>query len=176
MKADTSSVYMSLQTTQDNKYFGVEIDEHLTLKKYIDLISTKVSRATAMLRHVSNILPQYSLKNLYTSIVEPHFQYCFSVCGCCGKTEINRLQKWQNRAVWTIISSKFDTPCKPLLLSLRHKSVEEIIDFNTNSMVLKSINGLAPGYLSDLFVKNFRNTSRILRDTSTNLRIPTSNG
>ena len=70
---------MSLQTTQDNKYLGVQIDEHLTWKKHIDLISKKVSRATAMLRHVSNILPQSILKNLYTSIVEPHFHYCSSV-------------------------------------------------------------------------------------------------
>ena len=46
-------------------------------------------------------------------------------------------------------------------------------------MVFKSIDGLAPGYLSNLFVKNSHNASRILRDTSTNLRIPkknTSNG
>ena len=27
---------MSLQTTQDNKYLGVQIDEHLTWKKHID--------------------------------------------------------------------------------------------------------------------------------------------
>ena len=65
-----------------------------------------------------------------------------------------------------LTSSKFDTPCKPLLLSLGLKSVEEIIDFNTNSMVFKSINGLALGYLSNLFVENSHSTSRILRDTS----------
>ena len=85
----------------------------------------------------------------------------------------------QNRAVRVITSSKFDTPCKPLLHSLGLKSVQEIIDFNTNSMVFESINGLAPDCLSDLFVKNSYSTSRILRDTSTNLRIPmtnTSNG
>ena len=141
---------MSLQTTQDNKCLGVQIDEHLTWKKHIDLISKKISRATAMLQHVSNILPHSILKNLYISIVEPHFHYCSSVWGCCGKTEINRLQKLQNRAARIISSSKFDTPCKPLLLSLGLKSIQEIIDFNTNSMIFKSINALAPGYLSDL--------------------------
>ena len=170
---------MTLQTTQDNKYLGVQIHEHLTSKKHIDLISMQVSRATAMLRYVSNILPQSILKNLYTSIVEPHFHYYSSVWGCRGKTEINRLQKSQNRAVWIITSSKSDTPCNPPLLSLGLKSVQEIIDFNTNSMVFKSINGLAACYLSDLCVKNSHSNSRILRDTSTNLRIPmknTSNG
>ena len=33
---------MSLQETQDNKYLGVQIYEHLTWKKHIDLISKKV--------------------------------------------------------------------------------------------------------------------------------------
>ena len=132
-----------------------------------------------MLRCVSNILPQHILRNLYVSIVEPHFHYCASVWGCCGKTEIIKLQKLQNRAIRIITTSKFDAPCKPLLLKLGLKSVQEIIDYNTNSMVFKSINGLAPGYLFNLFVKNSHNASCILRDTSTNLRIPkknTSNG
>ena len=104
--------------TQDNKYFGVQIDEHLIWKKHIDLSPTEVSRATAMLRHVSYILPQPILKNLYTSIAEPHFHYCPFGMGCCGKNESNRLQKSQNRAVRKITSSKFDTPCKLFLLSL----------------------------------------------------------
>ena len=134
---------MSLQRTQDNKYLGVQIGEHLTCKKHVDLIPMKVSRATAMLRYVSNILPQPILKNLYTSIAEPHCHYCSSVWGCCGKTEINRLQKLQNRAVRIITSSKFDTPCKPLLHGLGLKSVQEIIDFNTNSTYIHTyIHGL----------------------------------
>ena len=165
----------SLQRTQSNKYLGVQIDEQLTWKKQIDLISKKVSRATAMLRCVSNISPQHILRNLYVSTVGPHFHYCASVCGCCGKTEITKLQKLQNRAIPIITTSKFDAPCKPLLLKLALKSVQEIIDYNTNSMVFKSGNGLAPGYLSNLFVKNSHNASRILRDTSTNLRIPKKN-
>ena len=132
-----------------------------------------------MLLYVSNILPHHILKNLYTSIVEPHLHYCSSVWGCCGKTEINKLQKLQNRAVWIISSSKFNTPCKPFLLELGLKSVQEVIDSNTSSMVFKSINCLALGYLSNVFFKNSHNTSPILRDTSTNLRIlkkNTSNG
>ena len=149
------------------------------MEKQIDLISKKVSCATAMLRCVSNILPQHILRSLYVSMVEPYFHYCSSVWGCYGKTEITKLQKLQNIAIRIITPSKCDTPCKPLLLKLRLESVQEIIDYNTNFMAFKSINGLAPGYLSSFFVKNSHNTSRILRGTSTNLRIPkknTSNG
>ena len=129
------------------------------MEKPIDLISKKVSSATAILRHVSNILPQSILRNLYTSIIESHFHYCSSVWGCCGNTEINKLQKLQYRAVRLITSSKSDTSCKPILFSLELKSVQEIIDFNTNSVIFKSIYGLAPGYLSNLFAKNSHSTS-----------------
>ena len=60
---------MSLLRTQDNKYLGVQIGEHLTCKKHVDLIPMKVSRATAMLRYVSNILPQPILK-IYTPALQ----------------------------------------------------------------------------------------------------------
>ena len=39
-------------------------------------------------------------------------------------------------------------------------------------MVFKSVNGLAPQYLSDLFVANSTNSSYNLRRTATDLRLP----
>ena len=80
---------MSHQKTQDNKYLGAQLDENLAWRKHADLISKKISRATAMLRHESNSLPQPILKNLCTSTIEPYFHYYSSVRGCCDKTEIN---------------------------------------------------------------------------------------
>ena len=47
--------------------------EHHAWKKHIDSISKKVSHATAILLHVSNILPQHILKHIYTSIAKPIF-------------------------------------------------------------------------------------------------------
>ena len=66
----------------NTKYLGVQIDENLTWKNQIKSITEKVSRAIGFLKFAKHFLPEAVVKTLYTSIVEPHFQYCCSVWGC----------------------------------------------------------------------------------------------
>ena len=87
-----------LDTVMNTKYLDVNIDSSLDWKEHIKVISSKVSRAIGFWKHARNPLPQDILKTLYTGIVEPHFRYCCSVWGCCGKTDLIKLQKLQNRA------------------------------------------------------------------------------
>ena len=99
-----------LEVVQKTKCLGVQIDCSLDWKEQIKAVSTKVSRVIGFLRHAKSFLPIASLKTLYTGIVEAHFRYCCSVWGCAGSTDINQLQKLQNRAVRNITNSSFDTP------------------------------------------------------------------
>ena len=117
-------------------------------------------------------LPLASLKTLYTGIVEPHFRYCCSVWGCAGSTDINQLQKLQNRAARIITNSSFDTSSRPLIAKLGWQTVEELISNESKTMVFKSLNDLAPQYLCNLFTKNSACSSRNLRNTETDLRLP----
>ena len=125
------------------------------------------------------LLPFSALTSLYTSIVEPHFRYCCSVWGCAGATEINRLQKLQNRAARIVTNSGFDIPCNQLIEKLGWKTINELIDIESKTMVFKRLNELAPPYLCRLFRKNSQSTSYRLRNTYTDLRLPkkgTENG
>ena len=121
------------QNVKDTKYLGLQIDRHLTWKKHVDTISRKSSRAFGILKHTKQFLPKNILKNLYISIIEPHFRYCSSVWGYCRTTYINRLQKLQNRAVRIIASSALDIPAKPLLAKLGLRSICEL---NENELKL----------------------------------------
>ena len=47
-----------------------------------------------------------------------------------------------------------------------------IIETDTKLVVFKSLNGLAPQYLSDLFTKNLQIAPYNLRNTVTDLRLP----
>ena len=42
------------------------------------------------------------------TIIERHLKYCSPVSGCCGKTDIERLQKLQNRAARIASNSSYD--------------------------------------------------------------------
>ena len=63
----------NIQTVKEIKYLGLQIDRHLTWKKHVDVIWRKVLRAIGVLTHAKQFLPHNILKNLYRSIVEPHF-------------------------------------------------------------------------------------------------------
>ena len=75
----------------NTKYLGVQIDENLTWKNQIESVTEKTSRAIGFLKYFKYFLPEAIVKTLYTSIVEPHFQYCCSVWGYCNSTDILQL-------------------------------------------------------------------------------------
>ena len=104
-----------LDVLQKTKYLGEKIDNSLDWKEHIKVTSSKVSKALWFLRHAKPFLPEETLKTLYTGIIESHFCYCCLAWGCSGVTEINQLQKLQNRAARIITGRSFDTPCQPLI-------------------------------------------------------------
>ena len=168
-----------LEIIQKTKYLGVQIDNCLNWKEHIKTVSTKVSRAIGSLKHAKTFLRQETLMTLYTGIVEPHFRYCCSVWGCACSTELNQLQKLQNRAARIITNSSFDTPSRPLIDQLGWKTIEQLVASESKTMVFKSLHELAPQYLCDLFTRNSKCSSYVLRNSETDLRLPmkkSSNG
>ena len=161
-----------LALVENTKYLGVQVDNSLDWKEHIKRVSTKVSRAVGLLKYAKRFLPQNSLNTLYTSIIEPHFRYCCAVWGCCGTTEISKLQKLQNRAARIITNSSFDASSKPLIQKLGWKTVNDMIKHESRTMVYKSINNKAPPYMSEMFTRNSQDATRQLRNTNTDLRLP----
>ena len=159
-------------TVMNTRYLGVNIDSSLDWKDHKKAISSKVSRAIGFLKHGRSFLPQDTLKTLYTGIVEPHFRYCCSVWGYCGKTDLNQLQKFQNRAARIVTNSCYDAPSKPLLHKLEWKSIEELIADETKMTVFTSLTDFGPKYVYKMFTKNSRFTERNLRNTTTDLMLP----
>ena len=142
----------------------------LDWKEQIKAVSTKVSRAIGFLKLAKFFLPMASLKTLNTRIVELHFRYCCSVWGCAGSTEINQLQKLQNRAA-RIITNSSDTPSRPHIVQLGWLTFEELIENESKTMVFKSLIDLAPQCLCSLFTRNSACSFRNLRNTEIDLRL-----
>ena len=113
------------------------------------------------LKHAGNFLPQDTLKTLYTGIVQPHFRYCCTVWGCCGKTELNHLQNPQNRAARIVTNSSYDTRSKPLFNKLEWKTIEELIADETKMKVFKSLNDLDPNTFIKFSPKSHMSLSAI---------------
>ena len=151
------------------KYLGVQIDHNLNWKEHIKTISLKISRAIGFIKYAKKFLPSALLQLLYNSIVEPHIRYCCSVWGSCGVTTINQLHKLQNRVARIITNSDYNSPSRAIIEGLGWSTVEELINSESSRMVYKSLNNLAPQYLSDIFEKNSLISSFNLRKLETNV-------
>ena len=145
----------------------------------LDSCAPRVSRAIGFLKFAKKILPQEILSQIYSGIVEPHFHYCCSVWGSCGESRRLTLPKLRNRAARVVTNSSYDAPADALIQRLKWSNIAEIIKRETAMIVYKSLNGLAPTYLSKIFSKKLLRATVKLRNSETDLRIPllkTSNG
>ena len=82
------------------------------------------------------------------------------------------MQKLQNRAAKLITNSPFDASPLPVIRALGWSTVREIIDLESASIVYKSLNGDAPSNMSDIFTKVNVSTTRSLRNSDYDLRVP----
>ena len=92
--------------------------------------------------------------------------------GCCGATELNQLQKLQNRAARFKTNSSHLASARPIISELGWNTIDQLIAEESKLMVLKSLKGLAPPYMKTLFIKNLTVGSYKLRSTDTDLKLP----
>ena len=164
------------------EYLGVQIDSQLSWEENITVALSKISRGVGMLKYSKKFLSLETVQKMYLGIVEPHIRYCCSVWGCAGDKILQKLQKLQNRAARIVTNSPFEKASLPLISQLGWLNIRELIDFETATMVYKSLQGLAPPYMQDMwdmFHKLSDCWKRVLQSTETDLEIPrykTSNG
>ena len=96
-------------------------------------------------------IPLSDLQKMYKGIVESHFSYCCSIWGCCGESKLNSLQKIQNGAARIVSNSSYDASTAPLLQSRSWFSIKGLKRKETAMLSYKSLNSLAPQYLTELF-------------------------
>ncbi len=159
------------------KSLGLNIDENLSWNKHIEIISKKIASGIGALKRMRPFVPSSTLKYIFNSIIQPHFDYCCVVWDNCTKFSTDKLQKLQNRAARILTFSSYDSNAEPLIEKLGWRKLASQRKNQKAILVYKSLNELAPDYLRLLF--NFRNnvTSYTLRDTDGKLavRMPRTN-
>jgi hypothetical protein len=136
-----------LQRVEDIKYLGVVIDNKLRFNKNIELIQKKISKKINFIRRLGGKINKYSKITLYNAIIVPHFDYCSSILFLANESQLNELQKLQNRMMRTILKCRLDTSIRQMLDSLNFLSVRQRITHNTMMLLFKMENGLLPNYL-----------------------------
>ena len=86
-----------LPVVNESKLLGIVIDEKLSWKSHLEHVSARVSAKIGLIYRLSRFLPGKQLNLIYTTLVQPIFDYAITLWGACCKTYIDKLQHLQNR-------------------------------------------------------------------------------
>ena len=145
------------------KCLGVHIDQTLSWNVHVENLCKKIASGIGALKRVRSFVPHETLRSIFMSLVQPHFDYCNSVWGCCGKTLASKLQKLQNRAARILTYSNYDANADNLIKKLGwikldsqrtiHKAViRKYLDENSTEMLVHAFVSSKLDYCNALLI------------------------
>ena len=156
----------NLQVVNGERLLGVEIDHFLSWSSHVQKTHTTIARHIALLCRIKKYLPHQARQTFYHSFILPHMDYCSTLWGDASAAE--RIHKLQKRAARVITDSPYRTPSAPLFEQLRWLSLPDRVKYRKALLVFKSVKGLAPDYMCELFesiqMVSSRNTRSNARD------------
>uniref|UniRef100_A0A669CTZ7 Reverse transcriptase domain-containing protein n=1 Tax=Oreochromis niloticus TaxID=8128 RepID=A0A669CTZ7_ORENI len=129
---------------------GLKIDSALTFDGHVNGV---VKSSFYHLRRLSKVKPFLSRRDLETVIhafITSRLDHCNSLLIGVGLGTLTRLQLVQNAAARFLSGKRKFEHITPVLASLHWLPIEFRIHFKVLLLVFKSLNGLAPAYMSDL--------------------------
>ncbi len=165
---------IELENVNSNKLLGVIIDKNLTWKFHIDETAKYICGNIALLRRIRKYLPHQTRITFYKSYIQHHIDYCNTVQGQSPHANrIHILQKMVRRLIMNVPNL---THSAPLFHQCEVIPIQNRVKFRTVTTVYKSLNGLIPDYMKNIFEKVSNITTRSTRLSTTNsLYIPKCN-
>ncbi len=134
-----------LENVNFEKFLGVIIDKHLSLKHHID----KTSKIIALLKGIRKYLPHQNRLMFYKTFIQPHIDYCSTIWG--QSPHIYRIHILQNISLRLIMTLPKLTYSAPLFKECQFIPIQDRVKFRTVTMVYKTLYSLTPTYMKELF-------------------------
>ena len=139
----------------------------------INELTSRKSNTPSIKELIVNGVSINKFTDLANALIQPHFDYCNVVWGSFGVKLADKLQKLQNCASRALTFSSYDADALHLFQNLNWKNLSAQRDIQKALiMVFKSLNGLAPEYLSSKFIARSHTTSYTFQDSVNKLTIP----
>ena len=134
------------------KLLGVQIDPNLNWHLHVNHVVKTVNPKIGLLQRLAKFLPRDLLNVVYRTIVQPHFDYCLSIWGNCGKTAMCQVQRLQNRAA-RIVSGNYDFSQSGLSVVSCNDwmNMEERYNYFISVLMYKVLNGEVTSNLCNMF-------------------------
>ena len=131
------------------KNLGVHIDNTLSMQTFTNSTTQSCYFHLRRISSIRKYLTTEATTKLVVSLILSRFDYCNSLLFGLPSSTTQNLQRIQNSAARLILKKRKSAHITPLLSSLHWLPIRQRILFKFLVMVFKSVNNLAPSYLSD---------------------------
>ena len=132
------------------KALGVYIDCKLTFTEHVKQCCTKAARQLNALSRISKYLSINSKKQIFRSFILSNFTYCSIVWHFCGSTNNSKIEKIQERAL-KLVYNDYDSDYRDLIAKFGTDTMLQSRLKNIVFEVFKSLKGISPVYIQDIF-------------------------
>ena len=144
----------ALEQKDHVKYLGVLVDQHLSWKYQVSNVALKISRGIGILAKLKPLLKDTLLKCIYYSLVYSHLSYGIEVWGSASKSNLNKLNILQHKAVRIISGVQYfqvygQEPgplpsSEPLYKNLEILKLDDIFKLNIAKFVYSTLTFQSP--------------------------------
>lgn len=158
-----------LENVDSEKLIGMTVNNNLSWEPHIQGVIGKINSKLALLRRIKGCLPVVTRQMFSNSHILPYLDYCSTVWG--DSPYVQDLLLAQKRVARTILDIKGKAIRDPenrtqiLFSKLNWMSIQDRVDYRKATMVYKSLNNLAPEYMTNMFkyATNRQNTRQYTR-------------
>ena len=147
------------------KFLGVFIDENLSWKQHIEILSSKISKSIGILYKSRDVLSRQFLKQLYFSFIRSYVNYANIAWASNSKSKLERLYRCQKHPARVIYHKDLYTHASPLLNDMKGLNVFKLNIFNILCFMYQCKQNLNPPVFRNSFTHRTK-TKYVLRNES----------
>ena len=131
-----------IENVSEFNFLGVKLDENMTWNSHTNQIANKINRNIAIMHKLKHILPTFTMKTLYESLISSHLNYGILAWG----SNNTRLYKLQKKAIRTVANAKYNAHTEPLFKLFGFLKLPDILKVNTLKFYYKYVHHLLPDF------------------------------
>jgi len=133
-----------IETLDKTTFLGVKINRHLDWKDHIQHINGKIAKSTGILKKLSKVFNQQTLRMLYFSLIYPYLTYCNMIWGNAYRTHLNKILLQQKRVTRIICNVPMLTHAQPLFHQTGILKIEDVYTYSCSLFTYKLKHNLFP--------------------------------
>ena len=131
---------------------GVVLDTYLSMDSHVAKTCQSGYFQLKSIRSVQRVLHPEALTRLVHAFITARIDYCKAVLVGITSKSFNKLQLLQNPAAHVVSKTRKYEHITPVLKTLHWLPVMQRIDYKVLILVFKALNGLSPGYITDMLI------------------------